>query len=103
MHDNAVHQQENHPMPATTLAAAAEGLPRERIEAAIEALIALLDATEPDSDLEPSLGWNPYGAPDLEGDDSELEPSLGWTVTGAHGALTDAEFDDCDDEPSDNG
>lgn len=77
--------------------------PRHRIEAAIEALISLLDATEPDHDLEPSLGWNPYGEPDLEGDDADLEPWLGWTTTMAHGSVTDAELDDCDDEPGDNG
>jgi len=75
-------------MPDTIMSAAGHGLPRERIEAAIEALIALLDVSEPDSDLEP------------QGDE---EPSLGWTSTMAHGSLTDAELDDCDDEPSDHG
>jgi hypothetical protein len=39
---------------------AAEGLPRHRIERAIEALIALLDDTQPDPDLEPNLGWTDF-------------------------------------------
>lgn len=58
-------------MPATTVAAADLGLPlnRHRIERAIEALIELLDASEPDPDLEPSLGYNHYGSNDAEGDD----------------------------------
>lgn len=55
-------------------------MPRHRIERAIEALIELLDATEPDPDLEPT------------GDD---EPSLGWTSTMAYGSGNDLE-DNCD-------
>ncbi|MBN8245227.1 hypothetical protein JF546_19605 [Nitratireductor aquimarinus] len=43
-------------------------LPRNRIEAAIEALIALLDATEPDPDLEDS-----DSDCDLAGADTDLE------------------------------
>lgn len=42
---------------------------------------------DPDPDLEPSLGYNPYGSDDREGDDCEL-------LEGD---------DNCDDEPSDNG
>lgn len=46
-------------MSATIVAAADRGLPptRQRIEHIIDNLIALLDETEPDADLEPSLGW----------------------------------------------
>lgn len=46
---------------------------RARIEATIEHLVSLLDAIDPDPDLEPSLGYSPYGT-DLEGDDSDFEP-----------------------------
>lgn len=57
----------------------AHAIPRHRIEAAIESLIALLDASEPDPDLEP------------QGDD---EPWLGWTSTMAHGNNEDREDGD---------
>lgn len=53
-------------MPATTIAAASEGLPRHKIENAIEALIDLLDAAESDHDLEPYLAGS---RDDLEGGD----------------------------------
>jgi hypothetical protein len=73
---------------------------RKEAAAAIERLIAFLDATEPDTDLEPSLGWTASSNHWLEtpedlignanaGDDREDEdereppvddePSLGWT------------------------
>jgi hypothetical protein len=56
-------------------------IPRHRIEAAIDALIALLDASEPDSDLEPSLGWcsnwdgsvGAYGGSDERERDDDIE------------------------------
>lgn len=44
-------------------------LHRHKIEKAIDILIALLDAADGDPDLEPSLGYNPYGSNDAEGDD----------------------------------
>lgn len=53
---------------------------REALENEIERLIGILDAMEPDPDLEPDLGWNPYlrthggKAADLEGGDDDLEP-----------------------------
>jgi hypothetical protein len=75
---------------------------RKEAAAAIERLIAFLDATEPDTDLEPSLGWttssnhwletpedligNANGGDDREDEDEreppvDDEPSLGWTST----------------------
>lgn len=65
-------------MTAMDLRAAAYGVPRHKIEKAIQNLIDLLDATEPDPDLEPV------------GDD---EPSLGWTSTMAFGDSEDREDD----------
>lgn len=60
-------------------ALAVENLPRHRIEAAIEALIALLDATEPDPDLEDSdSDWDLAGAySDLEDGDDHGVADLG--------------------------
>lgn len=58
---------------------------RHKIERAIDVLIALLDAADGDPDLEPSLGYNPYGSNDAEGEhdgrepDEDGEPDLGWT------------------------
>jgi hypothetical protein len=40
---------------------------RERIEAAIESLLALLDTIDADADLEPSLGAPEVGLPDVIG------------------------------------
>jgi hypothetical protein len=78
---------------------------RKEAAAAIERLIAFLDATEPDPDAEPSLGWltgnqypenHPQDAIDFHGDQNagddreeedereppvDDEPSLGWTHT----------------------
>ncbi|NVN88588.1 MAG: hypothetical protein HXX15_21120 [Rhodopseudomonas sp.] len=53
-------------------------LPRLRKEASrqIEFLIALLDATEPDPDLEPSLGSGRDGGDDREMESEHDEPSL---------------------------
>ena len=92
--------------------------PREAIERAIEALVVLLDAFEPDpdlepagdeedgheADLEPSLGgggtWTDAGLQyDLEEDrsdyepDADAEPSLGWTTSGAIVGDDDREHD----------
>lgn len=58
-----------------------------RLDQIIELLIEIRDRMDPDPDLEPSLGYNPYGSDDREGDDCEL-------LEGD---------DNCDDEPSDNG
>lgn len=50
-------------------------LDRRRIERAIEALIELLDAADPDPDFEPSLGWTRTwdGAPGAYGSTDERE------------------------------
>ena len=50
---------------------------REQAEHEIEKLIAFVDRIAPDPDLEPSLGYNPFGGDDREGDDADAEPSLG--------------------------
>lgn len=86
---------------------------RKKIERALDKLIALLDACDPDPDLEPSLGSNPYGSLDQEDDSCDNEPSLGattalnqekaWRVGG-----NDLEFDgdtcpDADKEPDADG
>ncbi|MGB7698871.1 MAG: hypothetical protein WBL57_06095 [Methylovirgula sp.] len=87
---------------------------REKIETALDKLIALLDAIDPDPDFEPWLaGAANDGGQDLEGDPSEEEPSLGatealnqdsaWRAAVALGI--DLEFDadtcpDADREPS---
>jgi hypothetical protein len=57
----------------------APATPRAALEGAIEAAIALLDASEPDPDLESYLaGHNGPGyAPDAEGPEEDHEPSLG--------------------------
>ena len=56
-----------------------EAMPRQRIERTIDYLIALLDALDGDTDLEPdnagTIGW----WNDAEGDDADSESSLGWT------------------------
>jgi hypothetical protein len=63
---------------------------RERIEAAIQrhldtagALIALLDRTDGDPDLEPDHDGEP---------DADSEPSLGWTIGGIFAGLDDLEI-----------
>ncbi|MGE4249035.1 MAG: hypothetical protein AB7F09_06580 [Parvibaculaceae bacterium] len=87
---------------------------RQQIEDEIERLIGLLDAVDPDPDLEPSLGAELGHAVDAEGDDCDLEPSLGAPeisfagaginqITWGAGPLNDLEHDDCDDEEGDNG
>lgn len=60
---------------------------QRRLDQIIELLIEVRDRMDPDPDLEPSLGHNPYGSDDREGDDCELHEGDG----------------ECDDEPSDNG
>jgi hypothetical protein len=52
---------------------------RKKIEIALDRLIDILDKLDPDPDLEPSLGYNPYGSMDQESDDADNEPSLGAT------------------------
>ncbi|MGE3872037.1 MAG: hypothetical protein AB7F74_03670 [Parvibaculaceae bacterium] len=79
----------------------------------IDALIDFLDRSDPDPDLEPSLGGSPYNrvsnGVDLEGDSSDDEPWLGWSEWGLiwGGCLEeysspepDLELDDYDNEPS---
>jgi hypothetical protein len=101
----------NVPVPA-----AATGLPasiRKKIETALDRLIDVLDSLDPDPDLEPSIGSNPYGSMDQEGDTSDDEPVLGATEAVNHDRAwqlggDDLEFDgdtcaDADKEPdSDN-
>ncbi len=86
---------------------------REEAAAEVERLLALLDATEPDADLEPSLGsvtaedwqdqkkWAAGGRADLELDDADDEP---WLGTLGNGLDLEDEFDgredDVEDEPT---
>src|SRR5689334_13870209 len=79
---------------------------RYRIEKAIERLIAVLDAVDPDPDLEPSLGHynSRFTAPDAEAEDEhdedggDEEPSLGWSeyrddgLPSQSGGTDDLEF-----------
>lgn len=58
---------------------------RQRLEAKIEELIALLDLLDGDENLEPYLADTFPNAADLEADDCDLEPSCGWTIHGMHG------------------
>ena len=89
---------------------------RKKIERTLDKLISLLDALDGDPDLEPSLGYNPYGSMDQESDDADNEPSLGathapnqeqaWRARLVLG--TDLEFDgdtraDADKEPDADG
>lgn len=84
---------------------------RATVAYTIERLIDMLDAMEDDPDLEPSLGYNPYGCDDREGcggttgGDEDDEPSLGWAATrqlGENPKLSNVwgelEADDADDE-----
>jgi len=61
---------------------------RQRLEAAVERLLAILDALDGDPDLEPSLGWtktHAYGSDlDLEDEHDGVEP--------------DEDFEDADDD-----
>jgi len=85
---------------------------RAGIAYTVERLINMLDAMEPDPDLEPYLAGLHQGShtDDREGDDgyggdADNEPSLGWTSTGHLGKEQpamfgpDLEADDSDDEP----
>jgi hypothetical protein len=89
---------------------------RKKIERTLDKLIGLLDALDPDPDLEPSLGYNPYGSMDQESDDADNEPSLGATHALSQEQAwrsplvigTDLEFDgdgvpDADKEPDADG
>jgi hypothetical protein len=92
----------------------ADAVPRAAVERAIEALVALLDALDPDPDLEPngdeepSLGWTGEGRGMGDGgDDRELdtandEPSLGWQNTGSQARLRTSP-DDCEEQCEDEG
>ena len=74
---------------------------RKEASAEIERLLAFMDASDPyaSNELEDAVDDGPC-------DDRETEPSLGWTDTEAKtGRIanpgdTDAELDNCDDEPS---
>jgi hypothetical protein len=85
---------------------------RAGIAYTVERLINMLDAMEPDPDLEPYLAGLHQGShtDDREGDDgyggdADNEPSLGWTSTGHMGKEQpsmfgpDLEDDDADYEP----
>lgn len=109
-------------MPKVQLAASATALPeppktcRQAIEAAIEALVGLLDAFEPDADDEPSLGsregvradqrdWAlpADGGTDREGDFSDFEPSLGSRSTASQiGWALGSTDDDREDDRTDS-
>lgn len=80
----------------------------QRIEDMV-VLMARSENDEPDTDMEPSLGYTPstgiYGGAavvDAEGPDTDSEPDLGWQNTGPQLRLhTGDEGDgDCDAEPS---
>lgn len=70
---------------------AAEGLPRHKIETAIEALIERLDAADPDQDLEPNLadsrndleGGDDNGIADFDGM-AESASLSGWHMHGGY-------------------
>jgi hypothetical protein len=71
---------------------------RKKIETALDRLLDVLDSLDPDPDLEPSIGSNPYGSADQEGDTSDDEPVLGATEAVNHDRAwrlggTDLEFD----------
>ncbi len=67
-------------MPTDATRATAADLPnRQAIERAIDALIDLLDATEPDPDDEPDLGWTSGGAHGVS-DDREQENEHGGDI-----------------------
>ncbi|WP_129415292.1 hypothetical protein [Mesorhizobium sp. Pch-S] len=83
--------------------------PKDRTSIAytIESLINLLDAMEPDPDLEPDLGSGDdrEGNGGAEGGDEDREPSLGWSADGQVGqnpawcnCWGELEHDDADDE-----
>jgi len=82
---------------------------RLSISTTIERLIDMLDAMEPDPDLEPYLGSGDdrEGCGGAWGGDEDHEPSLGWSASGHPGQNAnfasdwgDLEADDSDDEPS---
>lgn len=84
---------------------------RERLEAAIQRAIELLDQLDGDPDNEPSLSassaiWQGAWAQG-EGDDRELdgaddEPSLGWQI-GVDQSRLDMQTDDLEDQCEDEG
>lgn len=75
-------------MPNTNVPANGRAMPnprlRRRMEAAIETLLATLDALDGDTDFEPA---------------NDDEPNLGWNDRGLHGDNDDREADDDDREP----
>jgi hypothetical protein len=66
-----------HRLPKAIRAAVAQAIDRHL--AAVDGLVALLDLISQDADLEPSLGYQPYGRreADLEGGDVQDEPHDG--------------------------
>ncbi len=90
-------------MPQPRLPAADPGLPltRRKIEQHVDASIDLLDTLDPDPDLEPDLAGYSTGMDSREGDDPDLEPdsddepSLGWQgPSGWLGESTDQSMPD---------
>ena len=94
---------------------------RKLVETAIERPIDLLDAIEPDPDLEdnadgePSLGWpipdqrwgnctGDNGGDDREGDTADDEPWLGWTEMEArYGKYSELSCSDLEEQCEDEG
>lgn len=73
---------ERRPLPAL----APPPIARDLVAAAIESLLALLDAMDGDADLEPAC--EDEGAQcDDEGADTDREPDLGWPVIGGQGPV----------------
>ena len=110
------------PTPARAFAAHLPPELRAKMEEAIERLLAILDAVDPDPEAEPRLGsnedhagwratgdqrhWGNSGTEDREDEPEGPEPSLGWTASiiqagrGWLGGLDDAEQEHDGREPS---
>jgi hypothetical protein len=79
---------------------------RRQAEQEIERLLAFLDATDGDSDMEPELAGTDALHDGGEDEDTDAEPSLGWPLHGpsaldkSHAHDLDAELDEADQEPS---
>ena len=125
MTDATIHPQSRapkqalRPAPSKRISAAKQ---RKLVETAIERLIDLLDAIEPDPDLEangdeePSLGWpipdprwnhstpDPTGGDDRELDAADDEPWLGWTELEArYGKYSELSCSDLEEQCEDEG
>jgi hypothetical protein len=79
---------------------------RRQAEQEIERLLAFLDATDGDTDMEPELAGTDAYHDGGEDEDTDAEPSLGWPLHGpsaldkSHAHDLDAELDESDAEPS---